>query len=257
MPLVVPIREAEESAAEDAATKKGTARTPTLPEDVKLWLPSEIPEESRALYNPALFAASRRLRSLQCSENLDAVRIRLYTLAHILRFKNKNLVTQKTLTRAKGLLDEAQARLASAVCKYRAAYKAYVSLVGVKEARPFRRLRKEDITTKFFVDYKADAARRLTKLVNSSSRRRIRAPPGQGLNEEDVEMPSLADPDEDDYEGIGEDLLEELAEAGKKGVRGGSKRMMSWIWTANGAPDEDEETLLHDGEYLPSCIHMY
>ncbi|KIY60819.1 hypothetical protein CYLTODRAFT_482388, partial [Cylindrobasidium torrendii FP15055 ss-10] len=253
MPLVIPNIEAAESAAEELATKKGTTRTPELAENVKLWLPSEIPKESRTLYNPALFSAEQSLRSLQCSENLDAVRLRLYTLAHILRFKNKNLVAQKASTRAKGLLQETQARLASAVRKYRAAYKGLVSLAGFKEARPYRRLKNKDVTTKFFVDYKAEAARRLTKLASGASRRRIRAPVGQRLNEEDVETTDFNDDIDEDYEALGEELLEDLAAAGKKGVRGGSKRTMSWIWTANGAPDEEEATLLHDAVRVEWC----
>ena len=208
--------------ASDTTSALG-AKRPVEPEDMMLWLPSDIPTAARKAYRASLFTTEAALRKLQCSENLNALRLRLHTKSHLIRFKNKNFTGQKKTTRARTLLDDLGDKINATAQKYRTAYIALARLED--DPLPFRPLVDSDIQTKFVFDHDGQAARRLAKLTQHSSRRRIQT---TLLREDDNDQ----DPAQDEADGAW--------------ISGSSRRKMSWIWTAEGAPDVNDDQFLHD-----------
>lgn len=58
-----------------ADARTNNAKRSVEPEDMVLWLPSDIPKTSRKGFRPSLFTTEAALRKLQCSENLNALRL--------------------------------------------------------------------------------------------------------------------------------------------------------------------------------------
>lgn len=108
--------------------------------------------------------------------------------------------------------------------KYRTTYAALANLVD--DPAPFRPLADSDVQTKFVFDHDGQAARRLAKLTQHASRRRIQS--------------TIVRVDDNEQDGPEEEMVDGAF------VGGSSRQRMSWIWTAQGAPDVQDEQFLHD-----------
>lgn len=103
-------------AAEKAAT---TRTTPVEAEAIKLWLPSDIPSDKRAIgFKPSVFPTEVALRRSQCSTALVTLRARLHAKGYLIRFRNSNLVGQQKTTKARGLIDDMSRKITSSKVKY-------------------------------------------------------------------------------------------------------------------------------------------
>lgn len=98
----------------------------------------------------------------------------------------------------------------------------------VDDPAPFRPLADSDVQTKYVFDHDGQAARRLAKLTQHSSRRRIQT--------------TFVRVDDDEADVAGETVIDGAWLAGS------SRQRMSWIWTAQGAPDVQDDQFLHDCE---------
>ncbi|KAH7906698.1 hypothetical protein BJ138DRAFT_1219360 [Hygrophoropsis aurantiaca] len=119
------------------------------PEDMKLWLPSEIGAEITCGHD--LRKIEWRLRYAQAHDALEEVRRAVRLIKYILTFKDRNSRGQKPNTRSRSTLNNMDARCAASVAKYRAAYAAlmqlnsFVDQVGWQNT--LRPLNDEDIQT--------------------------------------------------------------------------------------------------------------
>ncbi|KIY61186.1 hypothetical protein CYLTODRAFT_405693 [Cylindrobasidium torrendii FP15055 ss-10] len=230
MPLALSLMEEADTADAAQCLRRGTQRVPPKEENIKLWLPSEIPSQLRRSFKETLFIAEAGLQRIACSDNLDAVRHYLFTKSHLLKHR-EDVSGQKAGTRSRTLLDDVKDRLRAAVLRYRTAQASLVSLTDTKRARPYRKLEKDDITTKFVLDHDGAAANRLANVVRGSTRKRVRGFTGNYRDEDE------------------EDELDD----GPREASGHSRRQMSWIWTAKGAPDAASESFLHDAVRVEWC----
>lgn len=221
MPLALVLASEYEQASsarrEEAARKNNGAVKPVEAEDVKLFLPSEIPGAERGpSYRRAIFSTESRLREAQCSTQLASLRMRLHSKSHLIRFRNANLRGQTKTTRSRGALERLGDRITATVGRYRVARKAIIALDGSTKWEHFRPLEDTDVSTRFVTDYDGQRARRFAKIGRSGKR---------GM---------VADAEVEDEEVNG-------AES-----RGASRRKLSWIWTAQGVPDPDTDEYLHE-----------
>lgn len=205
---------------EEEAAVRGT---PILAEAVKLWLPSQISGEMRAsVGRPTLYEMEASLRRAQLSTSLHHLRIRLHAKRHLIMFRNAYLRGQRKTGRARSLIDSVSDKVDGLARKYREARAALVCLVGESSCGEFHSLNKEDVTMRYVQDHDAKAARRLAKIAGR---------PTQNM--------TMGDVCEDEADKEGAEGAEE---------RGASRRTMSWIWTAQGAPEESDE-YLHESEW--------
>jgi hypothetical protein len=205
--------------SEEEEERKG-ATQPVLAENVVLWLPSQIPWSRRGTCRPSLFTMEEALRRAQCYESLDRVRLRLHARAHLVRFRNKNATGQKKILRARTLIDGVSDRIDAIARKYRDAQVALVRLVGEENAGGYKTLQPDDLTSRWVEDYNATRARRLSKIMGRESRL----------------VPRTEENAANEYE----------ADVNGSEKRGASRRKMSWIWTAIGAPDTSNDEYLHE-----------
>ncbi|KAF8997031.1 hypothetical protein BDZ89DRAFT_970727, partial [Hymenopellis radicata] len=200
------------------------AGEPVLAENIKLWMPSDVPAEDRdSMVKPYLLRMETLLQREHCSSALLKMRLKLHAKNHIIRFRDKNVTGQKRSTRARTLIDRVSDQVDLFAAQYRCAQGALTSLVGSGGVGEFRVLTQEDISSKFVEDHNAKAARRLARISGRESRLR----------------PAQADAEDADSYG---------AEA-----RGGSRRKLSWIWTAAGTPDASTEEYLYESVRVEWC----
>lgn len=85
---------------------------PPLPaEQICLWLPSQLPPESRSNgCSPGICDIEARLREAQCNDALDDVRTRLQTRYFLISTQKKRAAGQREGTRARTLLDRVSLR---------------------------------------------------------------------------------------------------------------------------------------------------
>ena len=190
-------------------------------EDIKLWLPSEMDAISRAASCiPHLADTEVQLRKAQCADALSKIRNLVRAKTHVIQFRNKNVRGQRPNTRAAGAISRLEQKLSLAVEIYRRAHTALLSLLGSGEwENNLKVLRDEDIRS-----------------------------PGS------VET-SIDDPN-DTIGPNGKKKTKKQIEALSKGL-GESRRIISWIWVAEGLVGEGADTLLNEGEYqlVPDRIH--
>ncbi|KAF9017052.1 hypothetical protein BDZ89DRAFT_890607, partial [Hymenopellis radicata] len=100
-------------------------------EAVRLWLPSEIPADSRAgIGKPGLYEAEAVLRRVQCSSALETLRLRLHTKCHFIMFRNTYMRGQRKTSRARTLIDSVSDGVDSMARKYHRAREALFWLGG-------------------------------------------------------------------------------------------------------------------------------
>ncbi|KAJ7735259.1 hypothetical protein DFH07DRAFT_753949, partial [Mycena maculata] len=190
----------------DAENERGEDAAPQKPENIKLWMPSQMPVSA---LNPSrgcatgLIAMETKLRASQCLNALVTLRACLHAKRFLITFRNANVTGQIQSTKARTLIDQVGERVEACAQKYRHAHGALISLNPDSAAR-FRELRPEDITLDGDAGESDAAARK--KLAMIGAGRGARAP---------------------------------------RNAAGTSKRLMSWIWMAPGALD-DEEVHLHE-----------
>ncbi len=95
------------------------------PEDVQLWLPSELsPSQRRVACIRDLPKIKLQLRTVQCGSSLDSLRQALCIKTRMVYFKNKNVRGQRDGTRSRSIIDRVHKRAIQSVQKYRAARQA-------------------------------------------------------------------------------------------------------------------------------------
>ncbi|KAJ6558618.1 hypothetical protein DFH09DRAFT_1084132 [Mycena vulgaris] len=179
---------------------------PGNPEEVKLWMPSQLTARQRVWgCVKGLGDREGKLREAQCSNALDVLRSWLHAKRHMITSRNSQIVGQKQATCSFTLIGQIGERIEATATKYRRARAALIVLFGEDfcEALGLRELTVADVMLD--VEQKADTGVRY-RLGKIGSNRHCHR------NE-----PSVSS----------------------------KKKMFSWIWTASGGPDSDEGGL-HD-----------
>ncbi|KAF8201853.1 hypothetical protein BJ912DRAFT_1054145 [Pholiota molesta] len=101
------------------------------PEDVDLFLPSQLPDRHRStVCIEGLAEIEEKYRTAQCHDALDALRRALRIKTRMILFKNKNIRGQVQSTRSRALIDRVHQRALASVDKYRVARLAKMKLCG-------------------------------------------------------------------------------------------------------------------------------
>ncbi|KAJ7023335.1 hypothetical protein C8F04DRAFT_1271539 [Mycena alexandri] len=118
------------------------------PEHIRLWLPSELPEDERSGSGCQrnVVGMEAKLRQGQCSNALVGIRNLLHCKRHIITFRNDNLGGQKKTTRAHTIVAQLGERVNVEACKYRDARAALTHLKGRDHAPELKELKKGDLT---------------------------------------------------------------------------------------------------------------
>ncbi|KAJ6518235.1 hypothetical protein C8R47DRAFT_1031630 [Mycena vitilis] len=192
----------------DAEAARDTDTAPPKPENVKLFMPSELAAHSianaEAVCIPGLLDMESRLRVGQCENCLVSLRSRLHGKRFLIGFRNEHVTGQVDSTKAASLIGQVGERVEGYAKRYRTGHGALLALKG-QEAYPYLRELKADDVRLDGDAGESDAASR-KKLAMIGMGRGARAP---------------------------------------RNAPGASRRTMSWIWTAPGAL-EKEEHRLHD-----------
>ncbi|KAJ6513594.1 hypothetical protein C8R47DRAFT_1286276 [Mycena vitilis] len=192
----------------DAEAARDTDATPPKPENVTLFMPSELAahdvNKALAACVPGLLDMEAKLRVAQCENCLVSLRSRLHGKRFLIGFRNENVTGQIQSTKAATLIGQVGERVEGYAKRYRKGHAALLSLKGQAACPHLRELKPDDVRLDGD-DGESDAASR-KKLAMIGMGRGARAP---------------------------------------RNAPGTSKRTMSWIWTAPGAL-EKEEHRLHD-----------
>lgn len=134
-------------------------------EEVKLWLPSQVPLDERLFVcEDAFFNAEFRLWEGQCSDTLASLRSKLMARQHLIWYRNSNVVGQQMSTRARTIIDTVSDRIDTAAARYRCGRDAMAQLCGKEGCSQYRLLMKEDITAVQLQEGDAKATKRLGKV---------------------------------------------------------------------------------------------
>ncbi|KAJ7770735.1 hypothetical protein B0H16DRAFT_1306944 [Mycena metata] len=194
--------------AKDAEARAAAATDTTVPapaaENIHLWLPSELPAGERTDgCKGNLVEMEARLRESQCTDSLSAIRLALHSKRHLINFRHGNIGGQMRMTRSHSLVDQLGIRVDALANKYRQAREALLVLRGQGYAPHLRKLEKADL--------------------------RLEGEEGENDTEADRSDRSAARK----LRGIGGRPVREV----------GKSTVLSWIWTAKGALDSEEEEL--------------
>ncbi|KAJ7021338.1 hypothetical protein C8F04DRAFT_1195583 [Mycena alexandri] len=189
--------------ARDAEAHADDAPAPAA-ERVRLWLPSGLLDGERASgCQRNLPEMEARLRESQCTDVLSAIRLALHSKRHLLTFRHDNIGGQIRQTRSHSIVDQLSIRIDALAAKYTEA-RAALSALKAEEYAPH-----------------------LKKLVKADLR----------LEAEGKENDTEADrSDRAGARKLGKIGGRPLREVGKSSV-------LSWIWTARGVLDDNEEEL--------------
>lgn len=92
------------------------------PEDVDLWLPSQVPENRQhAVCAENILEMELKLRTAPCIASLDNLRHVLHVKTHMVYYKNKNISGQRDSTRSRSIIDRVHQHAFRQVQKYCAA----------------------------------------------------------------------------------------------------------------------------------------
>lgn len=206
------------------------------PEDVQLWLPSEIAsDQRRAACIEGLPEIELQLRTAQCGSSLEGLRQALRVKTRMVYFKNKNIRGQREGTRSRSIIDRIHKRAIHFVQKYRAARHAKLRLEGPGSwEETYRELRNEDI--RGFASGKPK-----TKPPRRGIWEDGYAPPEPEATEIFDEAEEESDPELDDPTERGLPPRKKR----KKGT-GETRKELSWIWQTlplNLNAEEDDDIL--------------
>ncbi len=141
-----------------------------LAEDVKLWLPSDVPAHHKVtVAADGLYEGELRLHQGQCSDALAQLRNKLLTKRFLISFRNTNIVGQHMSTRARSLIASVGDGVQTAARKYRQAREALVALGGEEKCGDFRVLLDEDLVLSEEVEADAVAMKQLSRLGRRDS----------------------------------------------------------------------------------------
>ena len=142
-----------------------------LPEDTKLFLPSELPPTALAGCTDDLANIEERLRDAQLYDSLDKLRVQLHIKSRMLIFKGRNIRNQKPNLRAQRHLTVNESKIKIFAEKYRAAWRAKSVLAG--EGRwqlTWKVLQREDVRTMSIED---DPVNRNAAEANAALRSKV------------------------------------------------------------------------------------
>jgi hypothetical protein len=166
MPGVAALREAAEEA-------RDPERPPPKAEEIKLWLPSDLPVESRwAACAHGIPEAEAKLREVQCVDALDTLRSRLHTQKHLITWRDSNSVGQRAAMRSATLIGRVGDRIGRVAAKYREVRAALITLKGADYAPQFKELKPSDMNVNPEEESDAASRRKLGRL-GSTKRTRI------------------------------------------------------------------------------------
>ncbi|KAJ7019058.1 hypothetical protein C8F04DRAFT_1276699 [Mycena alexandri] len=174
------------------------------PEDIKLWMPSELTEVERAdKCAKGLGEREAKLRVAQCTNALDTLRLRLHAKRHLISFRNSHVVGQKHATCSSTLIGLVGEHIETIAVKYRRARAALLELKGEPfcEEQGFRVLSEADIRLDEEWELDGNARHRLAKIGSSRHRH--------------ANKPSASS----------------------------KRKTFSWIWTSGEGPEKDAEGL--------------
>ncbi|KAK6971667.1 CxC2 domain-containing protein [Favolaschia claudopus] len=179
---------------------------PPLAEDVKIYLPSELPAARREECSERLREREVRLRHGVLADCVANLRRSLLAKRHLVDWR-EGAVGQRGTTRAATLVQRVEERIDWLGKAYKRSRDAVVGLVGLRDCE-WRELRAEDLRVEDEVEDDTGARRRLGLVGSQTRERRISKAMGKRVKQ-----------------------------------RGGKRQKMSWIWTSGGGPGEDEEEL--------------
>ncbi|KIY60766.1 hypothetical protein CYLTODRAFT_427783 [Cylindrobasidium torrendii FP15055 ss-10] len=235
-------------------------------EKIKIYLPSDLTPAQRKDLDTAMKAEAAFRRS-QMQAALTTVRHRLHLKSHFIRFRHKNWRGQVKYTRSQRVLKELDESISNYRIRYEIGRRALVSLEDAASVnKEFRELTVDDISSKWVTDYDGVAARRLAK-VGQSNKHAARnwevATQPPSLSQQpasqsttaasqsttaasqpttaQTSLPPASQQEQDLYDNFAGDEEWDGAEQ-----RGGSRRIMSWIWTAGDIPTTDQDKYLRE-----------
>ncbi|KAJ7100996.1 hypothetical protein C8R43DRAFT_1141258 [Mycena crocata] len=216
-PCVIFTPGAARAIAEEELAKEADA-TPIKAEDTRLYMPSELSDwEQQNGCQRGLVKIEVALREAQCRNALVAVRKQLHAKRHLIGFRDTHITGQVKATKARTLIGEVGERVDASAAKYRQGRTALDNLVD-EDGVPYLQ------SMAHFKPLKAADLALDNEVIESDTAARKKL---------------------------------SLIAAGK-GVRtprhiaGSSKRVLSWIWTANGATGKEEEDL-HESMRVEWC----
>ncbi|KAK7028481.1 CxC2 domain-containing protein [Favolaschia claudopus] len=172
-------------------------------EDVEIYLPSGLSPARRAECGADLIEKETRLRVGQLGDWVAKLRRGLLSRRHMWDWREQN-VGQRAGTRAATLVERVQRNIDEAAKRYRASHKALMALGGEAACENWPTLKDEDLRVD--EDHESDVAGR--RKLNNVGR-----------------------------------VGKESRKSRRAGRPNSTKRVMSWIWTSGGGPDEDDEEL--------------
>ncbi|KAF8890594.1 hypothetical protein CPB85DRAFT_1257906 [Mucidula mucida] len=224
MPGVEEILEEEE----EARREKGSAAL--MAEDIKLWLPSECAshhcEQSKC--PDRLFDNEAALRKGQCADALARLRAHLLANRYMINYRNAESRGQKATTRASKLLETIRAKIKEATKKYRDGRAALVCLVGEEGCGAFCVLEDSDVKVYKTEEDDAEAVKKLGRLDGRDSK-----VTGTGREKKQDKAQDKK------FE------KQKKKKTKRRDAPGETKQTMSWIWTADGGPDAEDDGYLH------------
>ncbi|KAJ6512421.1 hypothetical protein C8R45DRAFT_1206552 [Mycena sanguinolenta] len=214
---------------ENAEAARDPDAPPPRPEKMKLWVPSDMPSagENDVLRGciPGLIDMEVKLRVAQCNNSLTSLRSRLHAKRWLIGFRNENVSGQVQATKARTLIGQVGERAESYAQRYRRGRAALVQLKGEAAFPHLRELKPEHVVLDGDHNESDAASRKKLGMLGAGRGARV------SRNAEHVVQ-------------VG-DGTNANTRRRNRNAPGTSKRVMSWIWTAPGAL-ENEEARLHD-----------
>lgn len=121
MPVAASQRERDNSMADDDAPEPHA-------EDIKLYLPSAIPDVARRYIHKRLLSYEFQLREAQAYEALDELRYHLRCRVYEWNYKKRNVIGQSAQTRARNIISRVESHVQVSAAKYIAARDAMSTL---------------------------------------------------------------------------------------------------------------------------------
>lgn len=228
------------SKLDDDAEKRETstlAGASVQPEDEPVYLPSTFAKdgvlEDDICSDSAVAEKEAVLRGGQCGDAIKSLRAHLIAQRQLINYRNAHVVGQPKVTRSAQLIADMGARIDDDAERYRCYHTALHNLKGAKGCGPFQELLPGHV--KLFNPAESDKDS-LVKLGNLGQR----APRITGSGNVSARHQTLR----------GADPQRDLDDHGK--------REITWIWTADGGPDDTEERYVHEGAFLSiisSALH--
>ncbi|KAL0576155.1 hypothetical protein V5O48_005823 [Marasmius crinis-equi] len=204
------------------------------PEDIVLYLPSDLPEDRRGrLCVPDLIEVEAKLQRARCVDALHGLRHTLRVKSRMILFKNTNVRGQRESGRSREVINRVVFRARAFAESYRESRSAYKNLVG------------------------GGTWESQLRVLNDTDVRSLRDPalvhvgPGRrGTNEEDIESRPPNVTPETSIDLIPPDRME--WEHRTRYGTGETRRIVSWIWTAGGKVDLEDGADEEGNEVLRS-----